>query len=502
MIRPGPEDVSAVGVQVGRVVTAVGVLMLVPAGVAAAGGHPDVATAYVIGASVAVLAGTPARRVLHHRRRLTWSQALVTVAAAWLAAAAVGALPLALSAHYAGYGDALVEAMSGLTATGLTLVQDLDHLPAAHSLWRHLLHVLGGQATIVVALTLFTAAGLPAGTLTVGESRDERVLANVRRTTRLTLRVGAGLAAVGVPALAVAGLWAGLEPLRAAWHALTLFASAANTGGFALTSASVGLLHSPAVELVVMVLMLAGATSIALHAAMGRTRLRELARNLEVRVLGASLLVLTAGVLVGLGRAGTFTDLVPLYRQGVFTLISAHATSGLHVADPRLLATDWGGVAPAMLVAAMAVGGMAASTAGGITTWRLGVTVRGVMRDVRAVLLPESTYLVTGYHHGRHRVLSDGQVRAAASLLLLQLATFLGGALVILAFVGDVALTEALFESTAATTTTGLSLDVLSPVAPPAVKGLAFVQMWLGRLQYVAVFALAGLVVSMLVSRR
>lgn len=487
-------ELEAVILPLGRVSTGVGLTMLVPAAVGAAQGRPNDVSAFVLGAALAVTAGTLASRRGGGTSRLTWSRGLVTVAAGWVVAATVAAVPLALSGHYTGYGDALVEAMSGLTTTGLTLVQDLDHLPAAVNLWRHLLHLLGGQATIVVALTLFSTAGLPPGTLSVGGTRRERIVGDLRGAVLTVLRIASGFAVAGVGALVLAGLAAGLRPGRAAWHAVTLFASAYDTGAFAATSASVALLHSPAVEAVVVVLMLAGATSVALHVALRRGKLREATRQLESRVLAGSLLVTGLSLLVGLARTGVFTEAGALARKGVFMLISAHTTTGLRVVDGRMLLSDWGVIAPAVLVAAMAVGGMAASSAGGIGTFRVGVMLKAVLRDVRAVLLPRSSLVVCSYHHLRRRVLDDAHIRMATGVLLLYLAAFIAGGLVTVALVGGVDFTTAMFEATAAISTTGLGVGVVDPSMPGLLKGATFVEMWLGRLQFMAVFALLAFV--------
>lgn len=491
------DELEAVLVPLGRICTGVGLAMLLPAGVGAVQGRPNDLSAFVLAGALAVATGTIAARRGRAASRLSWTRGLVTVAAGWVVAAVVAAVPLALSGHYAGYGDALVEAMSGLTTTGLTLVQDLDHLPAAVNLWRHLLHLLGGQATIVVALTLFSTAGLPPGTLSVGGTRSERIVGDLRGAVLTVLRIASGFAVVGIGALVVAGVTAGLRPGRAAWHAVTLFASAYDTGAFAATSASVALLHSPAAETVVVVLMLAGATSVALHLALHRGNHREVIRHLESRVLAGSLLVTGLSLLVGLARTGVFTDAGALVRKGVFMLISAHTTTGLRVVDGRMLLSDWGVVAPAVLVAAMAVGGMAASSAGGIGTFRLGVMLKAVLRDVRAVLLPRSSLVVCSYHHLRRRILDDAHIRMATGVLLLYLTTFIAGGLVTVALVGGIDFTTAMFEATAATSTTGLGVGVVDPSMPDLLKGATFVEMWLGRLQFMAVFALLAFLVRL-----
>jgi trk system potassium uptake protein TrkH len=200
----------------------------------------------------------------------------------------------------------------------------------------------------------------------------------------------------------------------------------------------------------------------------------------------------------GLARAGTFTDVAPLLRRGLFQTISAQTTTGLTITEPRLLSSDWGLVAPAGLVVAMAIGGMKRSVAGGIKAERFGLIIKGIVREIRRVLLPDHAVVVETYRHkGRPRILTDTHIRAVGTILLLYLTTFLVGALVILYGADTFDLTEAMFESVSATSTVGLSIGILGPTSSALLKSVITLQMWLGRLEFMAVFALVGFVFSL-----
>lgn len=470
--------------------------MLVLGALALALGAPNDASALLVGAGVAVGGGSLVRLRLTVPGPARWAQGFATIALAWLVGSLVAAVPLHLSGHYGSYLDAVFEGMAGLTTTGFTLAQDLDHLGTAMNLWRHLLHVIGGVGIVVAMLTLFARGDAQIATSNVPDEQHQRFIPNVVRAGRSVLGVVLAFAVIGVPALTVTAFAAGLPPAQALLHGGSLFASAFMTGGFALTSASVAYYHSAAVEVVLIVLMLAGAVSWAVHLALWRGARDGLHRNIEVRTLAVSLGVLSAVVTVGLGRFGTFGDVVPLFRQGVFTAVAAHTTSGLAVTPGRLIATDWGLVAPAALVAAMAIGGTAGSTAGGIKTLRVGLIAKAVVRDIRRVLLPESALVVQTYHQRRRHILRDTHVRAAATMLLLYLLAILAGAMVPLFYAEGADLTTALFESASAVSNTGLSVGILGPTSPVPLKLLYLAQMWLGRLEFLAVFALVGVAVT------
>jgi trk system potassium uptake protein len=499
LFRPDSEDFRVIGYYAGKVLYAVGLAMLFPALFAFAIGETNEAYSFIIAAALAIGTSRIGEMTLRTRSPLTVSRGLATVALAWLIAPIYAAVPLLLSGHYAGYLDSYFEAMSGFATIGLTLANDLDHLARSVNLWRHLMQFMGGQGIVVVILTIFAGGGGQISTLYVGEGREERIVPNVIRTARFIWRVALVYGVVGTLLLWLAVMAAGMSPLLALFHAGNLFMAAFDTGGFATQSTSAAFYRSQLVEMVLLVIMVAGAFSFALHYALWQRRRNELFRNIETRTIGISVLVLFAIMVLGLGRTGTFVDFDPLFRHGLFQAISAHTTTGLATVPGRLYVTDWGVLAPAMIVTGMALGGMAGSTAGGIKAIRVGLVVKGLRKDIRKALLPESAVIVETYHSTTRRILRDDQIRGAAMILLLWLILYLSGAMLGLFFGYDLNL--ALFESVAAASSGGLSVGIVSPDLEWQLKVAYIAQMVTGRLEFIAIFALAGYLVSIVRGR-
>jgi trk system potassium uptake protein len=497
LLRPGADDLRLIFFYLGKVLLGLGLLMLLPAAVAAWRGEWNDLTAFAIGASLCGLIGAGTEARLATRRSLTWAHGMVTVALAWLIGSLFAAIPLHLSGRYSDLLAALFEAMSGLTTTGLSVIHDLDHTSVSMDLYRHLLHFAGGQGIIIVVLSLFAAGGGRIGTLYMSEARDERILPNFIRTSRFIYRVAATYLVVGTVAMTVALLTAGFTPGRAFYHGINLFLAAFDTGGFAPMQASVTYYHSFAVEAVMMVLMIAGALSFGLHFQLWRGDPKRVLRHLETRTLAVTTTLLFAVVCFGLVRSGTYDSVGPLIRKGMFTLVSAVSSAGAQVNVDETYGTDWGVLAPAAIVIAMSIGGMASSTAGGIKAMRIGITAKALVHDVRKLLQPESALVVSTYDiGGRRQVLRDETARAATTVLLLFVVNYLVGALVGLAY-GGYDITQTLFESVSAASNIGLSIGVTTPEMPRGLMVVYIVQMWLGRLEFVAVFALLGYLVSL-----
>jgi trk system potassium uptake protein len=499
-VRPARTDLRIIGYYLSKVIFGLALVQALPAVIALVRGDWNDLSALVLGTALCVTIGVVGEWRLATRRQLTWAHGTVTVALAWLLGALLLAVPLHLSGHYGSLLDAVFESMSGLTTSGLSLTQDLDHLSYAMNAYRHLMHFAGGQGIVIVVLSLFATGGARIGTLYVSEARDERVLPNFIRTARFIYTVAAVYGLFGTAALWVALVGAGLPPLEALYHGVNVFFAAFDTGGFGLQSSSIGYYHSAAVEGVVMVLMIAGTLSFGLHYQLWRGQRRELFRHIETRALAVTLAALSIVVMFGLARSGAYPGADGLFRKGFFTLLSAHTGTGFSVSSGTLLVTDWGTLAPAAVVGAMALGGMASSTAGGIKAIRIGITFKALVADVRRLLLPESALVVATYHSQRRRILRDDLVRGATTVLLLYVVTYLGGAMIGLLY-GQWDVTETIFESVSAAANVGLSVGIVAPDMPIGLQLTYLTQMWLGRLEFVAAFAFLGYGVALVRGR-
>ncbi len=495
-LKPDARDLQLIGYYLGKVLLGLGLLQLVPLIVALSLGEWNSASAFAIGAALAIITWALSDALLVTRQALSWAHGMVIVGLSWLLGPIYAAVPMLLSGRFSDPMHALFEAMSALTTTGMSVIHDLDHTPVSEDLFRHLLQIAGGLGIIIVVLSVFTAGGARITTLYVSEARDERVLPNIIRTARFIFSVAGTLFAVFTTLLVVALVATGFTPGRAIYHGVNLFFASFSTGGFSVMQASMMYYHSAWVELLVGIVMIAGTLSFGLHLAMWRGDPRDVLRHIETRTLAAVTSVLFVLLSVGLVRAGSYDSLEALLRKGWFTLVSAASSTGhqVNVGDTYLY--EWGLLAPAAIVASMAMGGMASSTAGGIKAIRVGLTIKSVTHEIRRILLPESALVVTTYHAGKRRVLRDETARAATTVLLLFLASYLLGVLTALAY-GELDLTQAIFESVSVGANIGISIGVVNPGMPDGLALVYILQMWLGRLEFVAVFALFGYLVSL-----
>ena len=492
-VTPRTHDFRIVLHFVGILVVGIGLAMAVPVAVGIAYGEWNAALDYLLGAGVACVVGVALMYSHPDPEGLKRVHALAITALGWLAASLVAAVPLALSGHYPTYLDALFDAFSGLTTSGLTVVVDLDHMAHAHNPWRHLTHLIGGQGVVVAALSL--AIGLRGGafSLYLAEGRDERILPNVVHTVRFIWFVTAVYVGLGTAALFAVFSYLGMAPGRGVLHAFWAAIATYDTGGFGPQSMNAMYYHSVLFESVTVVLMLAGAMNFNLHAQVWRGDRLELWRNIEVRVLAINIFVLSLLSATALAATRVFAGPWSAVRTGVYHVFSAHTGTGHQTLYGAQWLSDYSGPAFAAILLAMAAGGAVSSTAGGIKALRLGVIAKALLQQVREGLAPQSAFMRARYHHLGERLLTPEIISAAAMVTILYGVSFVTGAIAGVHYGHP--FSSAFFESVSATANVGLSTGITSATMPAGLKVVYIAQMWAGRLEFIAVLVLVAQVV-------
>ncbi len=499
-LRPRPQELRSIAYYTGQVVLLLGALMAIPLLTALVLGEWPVAVDFALSLGITVSAGFGLVLLWQEGvADLTWTQGLVVAAFSWLLAMALAGLPYYLSGYWLSYLDAMFDVMSGFTTTGLALAQDLDHLPDALNMWRFMLTWLGGQGMVVLALTFFVRSLPGAFKMYVGEAKDERLLPNVVHTARAIWYISLVYLLVGTLLLWGIGVTEGLAPGRSFLHGVWMSMSAWSTGGFAPQVQNLGYYHSFAYEMGALVLFVLGSMNFNLHWAVWTGNRRELFRNLEAVAFFVTVTILGALTVWELGRTGTYSGAVALFRRGYLQLISAHTTTGFGNIAARQLVLEWGPTALLAMTVAMLFGAFASSTAGGFKSVRIGLAFKSVVQDVRRLLVPERAVVVEKFHMGREVVLEDRTARAAMAVIIMYVA--LWGLTAMVTALHGYDIPSALFEAASVTGNVGLSSGVTTAGMPWGIKVTYIFAMWLARLEFTAGWVLVGYIYTLVRGR-
>jgi trk system potassium uptake protein TrkH len=288
--------------------------------------------------------------------------AFVIVGMMWTAMSLLGAVPFMMALDMS-FADAVFESASGYTTTGSTVLVGLDAMPPSILMYRQELQWIGGLGVIVLAIALLPMLGVGGMQLykreTPGPYKEDRITPRIARTARSLY-----LVYLAVTAACALGYWlAGMSAFDAIAHSM----STVSTGGYSTHDASISYYHSPAIEAVSIVFMLAGGMNFSVHFLAWRgLRLTAYVKDSQVRAflaIVAAMIVITTGILL---YNGVGASLLESLRYAAFEVASVITSTGFGIAD----FSAWPLALPALLIFSSFIGGCAGSTAGGMKVVR------------------------------------------------------------------------------------------------------------------------------------
>ena len=365
------------------------------------------------------------------------------------------------------YADALFEAVSGVTTTGLSTLATVADKPHTFLFSRAWMQWYGGLGIVVLSVALLMGHEAATRRLMDPEQGGESLAVATRIHARRVLTVYAVLTVIGIALV----WWLVGDGFAAVTHVL----AAVSTGGFSSFDDSVaGFAHWPA-RFAVMALGLCGAVSLPMYYRVYHQGWRQSLADVELRGLLAVLAVIGALLTLFMVQArGAEWESV---RQAWFLALSAQTTTGF----ATLPVADLDAASKVVVILSMAIGGSVGSTAGGIKILRLLILLRLFQLTVRRIAVP--SHAVVEAKLGGRRLEDDDLLRA-----LVLMALFI--AVILLSWLPFVAAgydpLNALFEVVSATATVGLSTGITATDLPTYLKAVLCADMLAGRLEIVA----------------
>jgi trk system potassium uptake protein TrkH len=315
------------------------------------------------------------------RRELQTRDGFLLVVLVWTVLPAFASVPLLLSIPELRFTDAYFEAISGLTASGATVLAGLDSLPPSVNLWRGFMIWLGGMGVIVLAVAILPLLGVGGSQLFKAETptpmKDTKLTPRIAETAK-----GLWLVYVGFTIACVTAYWvAGMDELDALMHGFTTM----GLGGFSTHDASYAYWNSPAIEAVAIAFMLVAAINFATHfLAWRRLSLRAYRVDPEAKVM---LAVLVVGVLIIAGYlvlTGVYEDFGTALRFSAFNVVSVATTTGYANTDYG----TWPIFAPLVMLFLCSFVSCSGSTGSGMKMVRAQILFKQLFRELLRTIHP------------------------------------------------------------------------------------------------------------------
>lgn len=325
-------------------------------------------------------------RYRNQKRDLNVRDGFFLVVLVWTVLPAFAALPFMLHLGMS-HTDAYFEAVSGLTATGATVMSGLDDLPMAINLWRHLMMWYGGMGLIVLAVAILPMLGIGGRQMLKAEipgpMKDTKMTPRVAETAKGLWQIYIGITI----ACLLAYRWAGMSWFDAVCHTF----STVSLGGFSTHDSSFAYFDSPTIEAICIAFMLFSGINYATHfiALSGRS-LRTYLRDAEAGWFIGILVVSTFVVANYIWKEGAFAEMDMAYRYALFNLVSVATTTGYSTTDYG----QWPIFASLWMLFLCSFVTSAGSTGGGIKMMRALLLYKQVYRELVRAMHPSAVYHV------------------------------------------------------------------------------------------------------------
>ena len=314
---------------------------------------------------------------------MTAKETFVMTVLSWIIIAGFAALPFCFSEIHLSYSNAFFEAMSGITATGSTVITGLDHLPHGILFWRSLLHWLGGIGFLIVALAIFPM--LQISGMQLFKTQSFEVAKVMPSAVQMAVYIVLIYVFMTLACVALLHAVAGLDLFVAVCHAM----GAISTGGFSTSDASIGHFRNPGAEAILAVFMILGSLPFALYLRVTKGDWAALLKDSQVGAFLTIICVLTGITVFWLTATGQLPFLYAV-RSALFMIVSFITTTGFFAADYN----TWGHFVVGIAFLAVFLGACSGSAGGGIKTFRLQILSMMVQQQGRQLMLPNGLFQV------------------------------------------------------------------------------------------------------------
>lgn len=302
------------------------------------------------------------------------------VTGCWIAACVFGAIPYLMFGGEFTVVNAFFESVSGFTTTGASILNNIEALPKGLQFWRIASAWIGGIGIVTLVSLVISAQHDRHSVLASAELSDlAKTYYGGRKRQFVYRMIAVYLVITSISAIA-------LRLTKMPWFdATTLAMSACSTCGFCSKNISIGFYNNVAVEIIIIVAMLMGATNFSLMFSTiwpDKHTQKNLFNTHIIRwflsLVAIAILIVTADLYF----SGYYASFPRALRMAAFQVCSLSTTTGFATADTNLWPTGSMGI----LLLCSFVCGCSGSTSGGMKMDRFVIVIMSLKGMVRSLI--------------------------------------------------------------------------------------------------------------------
>ena len=329
----------------------------------------------------------------NHEPQIHKREGYLIVTLGWVMMTLTGMIPYILTDTIEDLPSVFFETMSGYTATGSTILTDIESLPAGILFWRSMTHWIGGMGIIVLAIAILPLLGIGGMQLFTAEApgpNSDKLHPRITDTAKRLWLIYVTLTIVETLLLYLAGM----SIFDALNHAMSTMAS----GGFSTKNISLAHWnHLPWVHYIIMVFMFLAGSNFVLSYFAFTGKIKKVFQDDEFLTFAKFIFFFSMIVFailisqVDLGN-GSFDHpqvwgkTESSLRHSFFQVLAIVTTTGFVTADY----TAWSPFMTIFFFGLMFLGGSAGSTSGGIKVVRHLLMIKSGFLEFKRALHPNA----------------------------------------------------------------------------------------------------------------
>jgi len=312
-------------------------------------------------------------------------QAFVLTIASWVVIAVFASLPFIYTSANLNYTDAFFEAISGITTTGATVINNLDELNNGILIWRSLLQWFGGIGIIVLAMAILPTLQIGGMQLMHMEQDDpyEKTLPKINQFVFEIFTLYSFLTLV----CAFLYFSQGMSGFDSIAHAMTTI----STGGFSTHNKSFGFFNSLPIESIGILFMIIGSLPFVVFLKFIHGEGKSIFKDDQIKLFISILILLIIITSFWINNNYFNSNFIYSIRLAAFNITSILTGTGFTSVNYNM----WGSFGLVIMIIIMFIGGCAGSTTGGIKIFRLQLLFRGSKTQIRKLTQPHGVFITS-----------------------------------------------------------------------------------------------------------
>ena len=329
------------------------------------------------------------------KTKLSIRDGFAIVTLGWLLMTFFSALPFYFS-NLGSYTDCFFEAMSGLTTTGASILNDIESLSHGILFWRSFTHFIGGMGIIVFSiaiLPLLGSGGVQLFKAEVAGPTADKLAPRIKQTAKYLWLIYLGLIFLMTLTLYIEGWILGIDKLDL-FHSLCHAFGTIGTAGFSTYQTSIATFESSTITWTVIVFMFLSATNFTLHFIFLTRGSFQYFKNSEFKVYVKIILCIALFFFIGIINMNLVDhndqvfSLYEKFESAFFYSVSFVTTTGFTHSNYL----DWNNASLIIIFILLFLGGCAGSTTGGIKLIRTLLIFKYLKSTIKKIIHPNGVY--------------------------------------------------------------------------------------------------------------